>query len=951
MKLKRAIYLTREGLTLLTALCLLLFASCNNLVETPETKIISEQKYVTVSGSMQTTGALPAVLAMSGLNGQSRTAFPSVPSTGLSYDIKAINTTDNNDIYTGTPSADNSSYTISIPAGDIEKNYKIHITVTKTILGNDYELLKGISESFPINNINPVVSKDITLKPIGEESGILNLSVTIAGSGINSARAIVQFSETSTTNITASREGDVLTFQTGEYDADGLQDGIVAGAWPVTFEFYTSNNCTGQIAFSFTEYVNMFANLTTDTWVQNGKGAWFHTTTDANGNKTTTCIVTAALVDSFKLTQIYVDSLRTTDNPSAATYTKQTGTFLNPKVSFDDAIALVNDASKNYTIYIKGELRGPQTIPATIHANSLTIRGATGLDDSGVPQDGIRGYADELEGHEYDFNQITNWDELDASGKIGTALTVSTDVPVTLRDIKLCDSVASNGGGLRLDSSGEVTLKAGVLITGNKTRGTAGGVYVYGGTLMMTGGKISENSTFHTTSGYGGGVFIREGGSFTMYDGEISGNRASKLGGGVATSGSSFTLEGGKIIGNICDGLNESSVKCGNGGGVLTDYSFTMTGGEISGNSSNEDAGGVLVNGGEFVMTGGKIENNESEGPHGGIFVNQTSVFKLGGDAYIPYNSEKKHFIYLSEYSGTQAKITLISSLNRHSAPDKIYISPQVYSSEATVLEAESGVNLEDEVVKFSVIPEPSYSDIYYIETNGKIYSFVSFSNGSKYGTTVNEDDEQTYEVYKYNYLDDENIKMKIINPYESAGYYMTIKIDDGTPVFNPNINDEVLDDGFHKIYATFEKSGTNPIEITKKVNVGIRRVRITLTDAEIKGFSKDYFKGGVYINGLEVRRWNGWTDFSDTHFDTRGFSITLDKRDSDFICSTADAYMARNSSGGSSSPLRDAYRVYMLSDIRSAGSVEINSYYYHNGGNANDYLTLVMWFNRTNDE
>ncbi|MBQ6029315.1 MAG: hypothetical protein IJL24_07315 [Treponema sp.] len=147
------------------------------------------------------------------------------------------------------------------------------------------------------------------------------------------------------------------------------------------------------------------------------------------------------------------------------------------------------------------------------------------------------------------------------------------------------------------------------------------------------------------------------------------------------------------------------------------------------------------------------------------------------------------------------------------------------------------------------------------------------------------------------------------------------------------------------------KKNGEETMEITKRVYVGIRKVSITLTDAEIKNFSKDYFKGGVYINGREVRRWNSWTDFSDTHFNTYSFSVTLDKKDSDFICSTADAYMASNSKGKNTDPLRDAYRKYKLSDLIGTGYIEMNSGTYNNGGNASDTLTLAMWYTKANAE
>jgi uncharacterized repeat protein (TIGR02543 family) len=114
---------------------------------------------------------------------------------------------------------------------------------------------------------------------------------------------------------------------------------------------------------------------------------------------------------------------------------------------------------------------------------------------------------------------------------------------------------------------------------------------------MNFGSKISGNIT---TSGNGGGVYVA-GGSFTMEDGEISGN-SGRLAGGVYINGGSFTMEDGEISGN-------SSSTSGGGGVQVADGSFTMEGGEISGNTAATYGGGVYVNGGTFEKksSGGKI--------------------------------------------------------------------------------------------------------------------------------------------------------------------------------------------------------------------------------------------------------------------------------------------------------------------------------------------------------
>jgi len=72
-------------------------------------------------------------------------------------------------------------------------------------------------------------------------------------------------------------------------------------------------------------------------------------------------------------------------------------------------------------------------------------------------------------------------------------------------------------------------------------------------TFTMENGNISGN----TTAGSGGGVYVGDDATFTMNSGNISGNRASSYGGGVYTVGTKFTKKGGTIYGY--DGSSNSN--------------------------------------------------------------------------------------------------------------------------------------------------------------------------------------------------------------------------------------------------------------------------------------------------------------------------------------------------------------------------------------------------------
>jgi uncharacterized repeat protein (TIGR02543 family) len=157
-------------------------------------------------------------------------------------------------------------------------------------------------------------------------------------------------------------------------------------------------------------------------------------------------------------------------------------------------------------------------------------------------------------------------------------------------------STSAGGGGV--SSNGTFTMNGGE-ISGNSTGSYGGGVFT-NGTFTMSGGEISGNST----GSYGGGVH-NNGGTFTMNGGTINGNQASSInsyGGGVCNIAGTITIKGGKISGNIAN----------YGGGVTNTGTFNMYDGEITGNTASRSrltaaVGGGVYNSGVFRMGGGII--------------------------------------------------------------------------------------------------------------------------------------------------------------------------------------------------------------------------------------------------------------------------------------------------------------------------------------------------------
>jgi len=189
----------------------------------------------------------------------------------------------------------------------------------------------------------------------------------------------------------------------------------------------------------------------------------------------------------------------------------------------------------------------------------------------------------------------------------GTTLTLGNNITLGGRD---AEQPSSGIASLIFVTNGTLVMNEGSKITWHTNTGTdgGGGVKVNGGTFIMNGGIISNN-----TSTYGGGVYVGSG-NFTMNGGTIGNNRAVPHvqyggggGGGVGVGGGTFTLSGsGTISGNKADYA----------AGVYVSGTFNMNGGTISGNEAASSAGGgVYVNSsGTFGISDGIVHGtNEND--------------------------------------------------------------------------------------------------------------------------------------------------------------------------------------------------------------------------------------------------------------------------------------------------------------------------------------------------
>lgn len=173
-------------------------------------------------------------------------------------------------------------------------------------------------------------------------------------------------------------------------------------------------------------------------------------------------------------------------------------------------MALTADGKKlDYTIYLTGTFTGEQKIEdpsgSALPAASITLTGYQGVDSAGVPKDVLDG----------GFTESSK----------GSTLTISTTVPVIIKNLKITGGYAEEGkgGGITLSQGTSLTLESGE-ISGNSGVSSSAAVYISasstkGAVFTMNGGTICNNT--------GNGVCVHDGSnpaSFNMTGGSITGN-------------------------------------------------------------------------------------------------------------------------------------------------------------------------------------------------------------------------------------------------------------------------------------------------------------------------------------------------------------------------------------------------------------------------------------------
>jgi len=259
------------------------------------------------------------------------------------------------------------------------------------------------------------------------------------------------------------------------------------------------------------------------------------------------------------------------------------GTKSAPLETIDQAIEAIValNTKEAYTIYVDGEIIGLQSIPSSLtnsHASGITIQGATG-------------------------NTI---DILNGNGASGTVLTISSPVPVTIKDLKITGANNSGfGGGINMMSGSNVTLESGALIGGtsgstaasvadNSNKAARGaGIYSAGNLTLKNGSSV----TYNYADGLGGGIYC-DGGSLSIKDCAVISLNGAGTSGGVYTT-NDVTISGPVIIaGNVNYTGNPSNL-------YLEDQKKVILMGSLTNGEENAQIGiskSAQLNPGDYIV-------------------------------------------------------------------------------------------------------------------------------------------------------------------------------------------------------------------------------------------------------------------------------------------------------------------------------------------------------------
>lgn len=623
--------------SLLIFLSAVFLLSCSHSFERNEERDGTEKSQpCIVKGkiSLFGTGAVPAAISKTQTQ-NGRTALPAPEISSYTHKVTAANGSSTKEAEVTTDGSGNIVFSVVLEAGTWTFTAETFDSADSKVFeseGTEKEIGEGDN------------SVALVLKPLTETGeGSVKLPVTVDSS--------IKKMETSSSKTALNAiELDFTSSATGEINVAGIE----SGSYSVAFHFYDES---GALVYSFTETVNVYPNLETNSWLNSGKYI----------NSDKEIEITSALISSFQNSAFFVKSSGSSNG---------SGGFFDPFDSITTAATVIANtlAESEYEIFLLDDLSEKQSIDLSSATNSLkiSVQGYDSSEKTISPSDKtattltINGNA----GLEIKFSKIlmtVESETADGTSTDGGGISVSGNPKVTLEDCGVSGFVSSGSkGGGGIYNEGTLILLGSTRIYGNDAKtGCGGGIYNEGGTVILGGSAVvGDKSATTTTTGesghysnhalkHGGGIYSNGGAVYigytdestedTGFDGGIFYNYTEYQGGGVFSSGNAtkIVMSGGAVS------YNGSKSEAGGVRISGAEDSFTMSGGAIANNTANIGdtgscgGGGIYVGGSStgtdgVLITGGSITGNRAYSG-GGIY--STRLVKISGNTEISGNT------------------------------------------------------------------------------------------------------------------------------------------------------------------------------------------------------------------------------------------------------------------------------------------------------------------------
>lgn len=436
----------------------------------------NSERSVLLSGSIKFSGAIPSAFKS---NSSGRTAFPTAP-TPLVYKIKAtsgssvieFNSSEASSGGSITVDGDTITFTISLTSGtwaltaSAEDSSGTKVLATKNAVSVP---LTGDSPSVSLGD--PLVLNYASSSSTGK--GSIDLTIS-CDSGTNIQSIKVNPLTSGITSTTTNTTSNWLWSQAN----------INPGSYKVEFLFYSETDCSGAILYRINEVVNVYSNLTTDTFE------------DAVYVSSGQIQITNTLLEDAELTTIYVSSSGSASG---------SGSYFNPVKTLNQAVTIVNNSSAATTTEFEIFVRDNVSLGGSTTLNygkkaSITSEGSSAVTVSGGSSHDSLTIGGEAE--------VSN---LNFSGLGG----ISVSTKLTINDSTISNgSSSASGGGIFVGSSAELVSNQGLVISNCEATGSfgyGGGIYNMG-TVSLTGCEISSC----TAAVSGSSIYNSATGSLTL---------------------------------------------------------------------------------------------------------------------------------------------------------------------------------------------------------------------------------------------------------------------------------------------------------------------------------------------------------------------------------------------------------------------------------------------------